>query len=227
MTLKIETIGEERQPVIVLDNAVSGAADLVGIAAAERFSATAPYYPGVRAPAPKDYAQSLAFGLQPLIGDVFGLDAASLSVTACDFSLVTTPPARLAAIQRLPHYDGVDPNVLAVLHYLCDESHGGTDFYRHRATGFETISEPRYAPYKKRLEVEISENGEPAQDYLGNSTAQFQMTAGFSCAFNRILIYRGTMLHSGNIPLGHCLSASPREGRLTVNTFISGAAAET
>lgn len=221
MSLRIEKIGEEQQSVVVLDNAVANAQSLIDIAARLKFGAIAPYYPGIRAPAPQDYVQSLVAGLAPLIADVFGMKESALRPTASDFSLVTTPREELALIQRLPHYDGTDPNVLAVLHFLCGDSHGGTAFYRHRATGYETIEPRRYENYTKTLEEEVKRLGAPPARYVNNSTSQFERIAHFSASFNRMLIYRGVMLHSGDIPQEHSLSNDPRRGRLTVNTFIT------
>ena len=37
---------------------------------------------------------------------------------------------------------------------------------------------------------------------------------------DRLVIYRGALLHSGIIPNGMKFSADPRQGRLTANLFI-------
>jgi hypothetical protein len=37
-----------------------------------------------------------------------------------------------------------------------------------------------------------------------------------------MLIYQGSLLHSGVIPPDMPLSADPREGRLTANIFVRG-----
>jgi hypothetical protein len=39
---------------------------------------------------------------------------------------------------------------------------------------------------------------------------------------DRLIIYHGSLLHSGIIPPGMKLSADPREGRLTANLFVRG-----
>jgi hypothetical protein len=38
--------------------------------------------------------------------------------------------------------------------------------------------------------------------------------------FNRLLIYRGASLRSGNIGPGFAFDANPRTGRLTLNLFL-------
>jgi hypothetical protein len=39
---------------------------------------------------------------------------------------------------------------------------------------------------------------------------------------DRMLIYHGSLLHSGVIPPGMLLTEDPREGRLTANLFLLG-----
>lgn len=39
---------------------------------------------------------------------------------------------------------------------------------------------------------------------------------------DRVVIYRGSLLHSGIIPPGAELSSDPRYGRLTANLFVLG-----
>jgi len=39
---------------------------------------------------------------------------------------------------------------------------------------------------------------------------------------DRMLIYQGSLLHSGIISKGMKFSADPREGRLTANLFVRG-----
>ena len=39
---------------------------------------------------------------------------------------------------------------------------------------------------------------------------------------DRLIIYQGSLLHSGIIPAGMNFSPDPREGRLTANFFVRG-----
>jgi hypothetical protein len=39
---------------------------------------------------------------------------------------------------------------------------------------------------------------------------------------DRLIMYHGSLLHSGVIPAGMSFSADPREGRLTGNFFLIG-----
>jgi hypothetical protein len=52
-----------------------------------------------------------------------------------------------------------------------------------------------------------------------NSSSRFGAVEGI---VDRIVIYQGSLLHSGIIPPGMNFSADPREGRLTANIFVRG-----
>lgn len=215
----IGRIGHEREPIIIIDGFSSDPEALVERAAGETYRPLGPYYPGVRAPLAAQYLSERMDLLQRLLSDVFGLqDGANL--VECNFSLVTTPPAGLQPLQRLPHFDSTDPGRLAVLHYLCGPECGGTAFYRHRATGFETVSASRVEDYALHLDDEIDRRGAPPPAYMQGDTPLFEQIYRVNAAFNRLVIYRGWTLHAGTIPDGHALPADPRTGRLTINTFL-------
>lgn len=217
----IRAIGRERLPLFLADEALPDPQRLVLAAQAASFARNGPYYPGIRAAAPAGYAAGLAEALRRPVCAMMGWSADTrLETASCDFSLVTTPPRDLALIQRLPHFDGTDGEVVAVLHYLCGPEHGGTAFYRHRSTGFERVTEDRHAAYDAALRQDLADHGEPGPSYRGASDDIFERHARVECVFNRLIAYSGTTLHSGLVPEGHELSAAPEEGRLTVNTFL-------
>lgn len=62
--------------------------------------------------------------------------------TICHYSLVTTPPGKLAAIQRIPHIDSLGRDGLASIHCLFKKNLGGTAFYRHRKTRIAELRVP-------------------------------------------------------------------------------------
>jgi hypothetical protein len=157
--------------------------------------------------------------LQEVLSGVFGVSRGA-DLVECNYSIVTTPPSALAPIQRLPHFDSTDPGRIAILHYLCQPLDGGTAFYRHRATGFETISDSRLADYSEVLQTEAGARGLPQAEYVRADTALFEQTYRVDAAFNRLVVYRGWSLHSGAIPPDLTFSPDPRKGRLTVNTFL-------
>lgn len=178
-------------------------------------------YPGLRAPAPALYEYSLRSALNPLL-DWFGIGADRISEVKSWFSVVTTPAEQLGLMQQIPHFDRPEPDHLAVLHYLCDETFGGTSFYRHRTTGFEYIDAGRMTPYLERVRSEAqAEIAKQPPAYINGSTRLFERIASVDCRFNRALVYRCTSLHSGNIAADYRYDVHPRTGRFTVASFIS------
>ncbi|NCT85588.1 MAG: hypothetical protein GXC94_20730 [Comamonadaceae bacterium] len=176
-------------------------------------------YPGLRAPAPPAYSESLTALLDPLIKLNFGVpEQLAVKKTPCAFSLTTVAPQDLGPLQRVPHFDASTPHYMAVLLYLCDETHGGTAFYRHRASGLQQITAANREAYGERIYDEV-ERRPPPPRYFGDSDEHFEFLGMMPARFNRLVIYRGSLLHSAivNPPLG--LSSDPRRGRLTVNTF--------
>ncbi len=216
MTFKVEKIGQEQQPVVMLDNAMTDAGALRDIAANRNFKATAAQQTDLRAPAPIDFAQTVLTNFEDLISQTFDLRPLSLAVTASEFSMVISPPPNSPLAQQFPQHDGADQTLVAVLHFLSGEEQGGTAFYRHRATGFETVNQARLRRYRMVLETEIAEQS-------GGSAPLFDEIACFPAAFNRILIYRSIALHSPHIPENASLPKDPKNGRLTVKTLIKGA----
>src|SRR5690606_21477890 len=123
---------------------------------------------------------------------VFGVAGEARLIDA-SFSIVATPAAALSVVQRVPHCDAFTADRIALVHYLLPEGGDGTAFFRHRATGFETVNETRRAAYAAALDAELAE----------------------------ALLYRSWNLHSGAIVPGAVLSADPRDDRLTVTAFLS------
>ena len=217
--MKIQRIGQEGEPIVIIDGFHEQPEELLARADGLAFGPLGPHYPGIRAPADAAYLARRMDLLQTLLSDVFALsDGANL--VECNYSLVTTPPGELRPIQRLPHFDSTDPGRIAILHYLCGPECGGTAFYRHHSTGFETISDDRMEDYSRLLEADIARRGLPAADYMRADTDLYAQTFRVDAAFNRLIIYRGWTLHSGLIPEALPLLADPRTGRLTVNTFL-------
>ena len=214
--------GDEQSPLLLVDNFLAKPELLVADACQQSFSANSPYYPGVRAPAPLAYQQVLLQSLTPVLRDVFALPAGALSFSVCHYSLVTTAPEQLKLLQRIPHFDTTEKHALAAVHYLFHGNHGGTAFYRHRQSGFETIDDSRTAQYYRALEAENDGPNLPGRDagYIHGDTPLFSQIAEAEGVFNRLVIYRRHALHSGVIPPTANLSANPAQGRLTISSFI-------
>lgn len=214
-----QMVGKENEPLLIIDDLLSDPQALVAAAAAETFAPAwgpAGGYPGLRAAAPLDYVGTVARALLPVVAEAFELPAAGLRRAECNFSLVTLPPDRLHSSQSAPHIDTTDGWQLALLHYLCDPGFGGTAFYRHRATGFAAVTQERWPAYCAARANEPNGTG-----YMTTTDAWFERIGGVEAAFNRLVIYRSRLLHSGTITNPERLSADPRTGRLTANIFLT------
>jgi len=218
---EVDAVGDERLPVLMVDDLAAEPEALLDFATSEPgFSARAgDYYPGVRKPLPSVYAEKLCAVLDKTLREVFELPAsATAEPLLCALSIATTPPEQLRPIQRLPHFDSSDPDQLAVVHYLCPPQFGGTAFYRHRASGYESIDADRLHGYAAEIKRQVMAS--PPTGYTGGDSQLFERIAHFDAQFNRALIYRGNQLHSGLIDPAAGLSADPRAGRLTATSFI-------
>ncbi len=224
MPLDIQSVTIGEHQAIIMDDFLVDPHQMLELATRSTF---VPYpnlerkkgYPGVRAEAPADYSHSMAELLVPLIQTNFGVpDELPMRKSMCAFSLTTMPPSELGPLQCTPHFDASTPNHMAILLYLCDGRHGGTGFYRHNATGLQQITEATREHYLDTYYGEINAK-RPTQRYFDDSDAQFTLLGMIPAKFNRMVVYRGSLLHSACINPGLSLSADPRVGRLTVNSF--------
>jgi hypothetical protein len=222
--IELTHVGDEREPVLVVDGVMRDPVSLVEYAAREvRFQPPARganFYPGVVGPAPLNYVRDLVTALRPAMADAFGLADAVPARATCNYSIVTAPPAELAPAQRLPHVDSSDPLQFALLHYLCSDQFGGTDFYRHRETGWESLTPERSAAFGDMFEADLIRHP-PTEAYIDGDSALYARTGGVEVRFDRLIVYRSRVFHSGRIPPSTPLVADPRRGRLTANVFVN------
>ena len=218
---RVDILGVEREPVIVIDNLLAAPEKLVEHAAAHSgsFRQDTDFYPGIRLPCPKEYVFSVHGHLKRLLSEVFQLPGSGVHGQS-SYSIVTVRPQDLTDKQRIPHYDIPDRQNIAMIHYLCPNTFGGTSFYRHVATGFESIDEPRVEEYANILGGQIQRSGPPEAAYINGDTKQFQQIATYGAEFNRALIYRGSSLQSDDIPPEYERDPDPRTGRLSITSFF-------
>lgn len=213
-------IGEAQSPVVIMDGACGAPAAVIDIAAAlAPFPhAAGGYYPGVRrllTPQDRDavhYVRGLLQAAGPSICSGFG--AKGFGLIEASFSLVTSRPDSLSPPQRIPHFDSVDPDYLAVLHYLVPTA--GTAFYRQRATGIERVTEANAGTFV----MHAQQDSLALTGYTAASNQAFEQIGKVEGLADRLVIYQGSLLHSGIIPPEEPLSADPRQGRLTTNIFV-------
>jgi Family of unknown function (DUF6445) len=222
LSVTARRIGNEGEPIVVIENFAADPDDLRAYASAANFTDAGDYYPGLRAPVPPAYLAQQRRLLATVFDEVFGVTR-NIAVLDVAYSLVSAPPALLALEQRMPHVDALEPGRLALVHYLVPGGCDGTAFYRHRSTGFETIDAGRSGQYFAQLQDDLTAHGEPPAVYPYGSTAIFEPVAHFDGSYNRALVYRGRLLHSGAITDIDALSADPSTGRLTITGFFSAA----
>lgn len=214
--------GEGRHPVVTIDDFTGDAAGWRDLAAAMApFPANrGTYYPGLRRRVGEadgdafERVRALLADAAPYIGG--GFDLAGFDLIEASFSMVTTRPDALGLPQRVPHFDSPDPDYLALLLYLSDTP--GTAFYRQRSTGIERVTRDNLSTFVEAARPESAE----MRGYIRASTPQFEQIGAVAGLSDRLVIYRGALLHSGIIPEDMNFSIDPRRGRLTLNLFVQG-----
>ncbi len=218
--MEVESIGAEAQPLAILDDFAPDPDALRGFAKTASFTPALNHYPGVRAALPAGYLDTQLPVIAAAAAEIFGR-AGPVTVVDASFAIVSTPADRLTVPQRLPHIDAFTADRIALVHYLSPDDQGGTAFFRHRATGFEIVDEPRRDLYFRHLDTELRHGGPPPPGYVAGDTPLFECVRTVPARYNRALLYRSWNLHSGAIGADALLSPDPGRGRLTVTAFLS------
>ena len=216
-------VGEEQYLVIIIDDFLNNPSDILKYATQGLafFSQEDDFYPGIKKALAVDYANNVAdFCNLQLLKKFKDITGKNLAVNVCDLSITTTYPEDLLPIQCIPHFDTADSNQLAIVHYLFKSPLGGTSFYRHRYTGFESIDKQRFRSYTTTLEREATTVGFPKTQYINSDSVLFKRIASIEAKFNRAIFYHSNVLHSGDIQIYDDLSADPLTGRLTATNFF-------
>lgn len=210
--------GNEQQPVVIIEDFSSQFAAIVDAANHASYAKAGAAYPGIRANLNAQYLSERSPILSEVVQNIFGFTR-GIKCESCDYSIVTTLPQDLNPPQRIPHYDSAQNNILAFMHYVHDSNRGGTAFYRHRATGYESITPQREAEYQQALSNEGAGTDMPMA-YINGSNDRFEMIGEIESKPNRFILYRGQTLHSGCIAKDAVFSSDPAIGRLTINGFL-------
>lgn len=225
---EVTRFSADNHALVSLNGFLDAPEDVILQACLQDFAKLTPQYPGVRAALDPDVCRDWLGKLTPLLDQWFGPYGRPWEMQGW-YSLVTTAPAQLAPIQRLPHVDGTDPAQIAMMLYLHRNgpanTHGGTAFFRHRATGLESLTAADYPRYAAAVQAEVGRAGLPPAAYITDGAPHFERIHAVPGTFNSAVFYRGNILHSGIIDNAAPLSADPAEGRLTINAFFRPAAA--
>ena len=178
-------------------------------------------YPGIRARLPADFSRPFHAWLTNTLRCTGVLEESShVHEDASFFSIVNKNRASLLPLQRIPHYDSTDPKIFAAVVYLFDRANSGTSFYRHRATGYETIGRDNKDNYKMALNRNMKTLGPPAREYANGSSALFERTHSVDSVFNRMVIYSGNVLHAADIAGSLFTGDENSQWRLTISSLV-------
>ena len=220
--VRLAHIGRCGIAVATIDNVLRDPEGVATLGFAQSYAADrANLYPGVRAPMPASFSTAFRAWLTPLLRRNGVLEShRALYRDSSFFSVVTTASADLLPIQRIPHYDSTDPELLAAVIYLCDTRFSGTSFYRHRKTGYEEITEANRNNYKLALDTDMRLHGAPKREYMNGDSPLFEAIFSTELRFNRAVIYPGRILHAGNIEKQFTPPKDQGEWRLTVTALL-------
>lgn len=220
--VSVRQMGRESEPLVIIDGFSGMVGELLEAAYAATYQHAGASYPGIRSWADPSYLDRRRDLMMQIMSRVFGFNQ-GVRLDASTFSLVTLGEHELHPLQRIPHYDHSGGEVIAIMHYLLGPETGGTAFYRHRRTGFETVTPDREDAYNEALAMDEHQHGMPPAQFCYGDTDWFEMIDEVEAVPDRLILYRGRQLHSGVIPDPSVLSPNPREGRLTINMFLIGA----
>lgn len=181
------------------------------------------YYPGVRRliderdEAAFGYARRVCEDASPYIAGAFDID--QFELVEASFSMVTLSPGDLLPAQRAPHFDSTDQQYFALLHYLRVPPGSGTAFYRQRSTGIERVTQSNVDTFVRLAKAEAAALSSDT-GYINGSNEFFEQIGAVEAVPDRLIIYQGSLLHSGIVPPGMTFSADPKHGRLTGNLFV-------
>ena len=226
MKPELRRVGNCQAPVVVIDDFSGDADGLVAIAQAlAPYDDAGNYYPGLRRiiteadEAANLYVERTCEAAAQFVAGAF--DVEGFDLVEASFSMVTADPAELRPAQRAPHFDSTDPKYFALLHYLRVPEGSGTAFYRQRSTRIERVTEVNVSTFVRTADAEAAML--PADSgYIAGSNDFFEQIGAVEAVPDRLIIYQGSLLHSGIIPADMNLSPDPRIGRLTANFFLRG-----
>jgi hypothetical protein len=212
-------VGGEQHPVMIVDNVLDRPERMIEAASQAAFyTPKHTNYPGFNAPLPLGYCHTVVNTLRGPIEAAFGLACASRLKYFGFFAVATISAAQATPIQKIPHHDSPDPNRLALVHYLCGEPFGGTGFFRHKRTGYESVDRGREQTYVTIARSELVDVVN-TPTFAGAGMTNYELVGQVDAVFNRLIVYRSHVLHSALLGSAGG-STAPASGRLTANGFI-------
>ncbi|TXH70078.1 MAG: hypothetical protein E6Q88_08735 [Lysobacteraceae bacterium] len=138
-------------------------------------------------------------------------------------AITATAPQALSPRQTLCHIDRMDLErgqcaIATVLYLFRNPELGGTAFYLPKRPLQDTVA---LIADSIALDDDAfrARYGLPG-GYMTRSNAWFEKTLMVPARYNRMLVYEGTVFHSGEIAHPELLRDDPETGRLTLNGFF-------
>jgi Family of unknown function (DUF6445) len=208
----------------IIDGALTEPDALVEWARRQSFTPPRGYpYPGLVLDAPPAVAQLMTEFFAQTVRGAMGVRRTLDSTTR--LSLVTVPPDELEPRQWQCHRDRIAANphevlfAASVLYLFRDPALGGTSFYAPREQAAQT---DRLIADSQALSArEFSARYGLTPGYMAGSNAYFERIASVPPAWNRMIVYDGSLFHSADIDQPERMSADPARGRLTLNGFFT------
>ncbi len=217
--ISFRRFGIEEQPILIIDDLMSNPQELVEFAINADWQAPqSGLYPGIIAEPPKQYLIEIATKLKPDFCRAFNFPSSkSLSATGF-FALTTKGLEDFGPWQRIPHFDQSDMDSLAMVHYLNPSQIGGTGFFMHTPSGYESINPRRQTSYNQEVQEWLDANPTALIDFAGKNTPNYELIFEVPFAFNRAVIYPSYVLHCA-LYNSKSQDDNPLSGRLTLNSF--------
>ncbi len=176
------------------------------------------YYPGIWSRVTPEYF-SFIESLLPQIAKHFNIVNSKIISLNANYAIAQTITEELSALQKIPHYDGVKNNQLAVVHYLCEKEFGGTGLFFHKKTNLERINSETVERFNETAKEEAFKadlNG-----YIDKDNEYYELITYCEAKPSRLFFYPGNVLHSAMIPEQCNLDHGLAKGRLTITSFIT------
>ncbi|MEM5552689.1 DUF6445 family protein [Pseudoalteromonas neustonica] len=176
------------------------------------------YYPGIWSRVTPQYFAFIE-SILPKIASHFNLGDSRIESLNSNYAIAQTPIEKLSKLQKIPHYDGIKNNQLAIVHYLCGEEFGGTGLFSHKKTNIERVNSKTEKNFIQTAKEEAFQSN--LRGYIDKDNEYYELIAYCKAKPSRLFIYPGNVLHSAIIPPQCKLDNEIAKGRLTITSFIS------
>ncbi|KZN48472.1 DUF6445 family protein [Pseudoalteromonas luteoviolacea] len=217
-------VPETSECVVIVDDLLVNPESLLDFAQNTAYfhkeGACGTFYPGKRDLMPNFYVAAIEKFVNESIKPIFKTFS-SIQLSKSFMSLTTLEPTDLQIQQKMPHVDTGLNDEFASVHYLCGKEHGGTSIYKYLPENKVQFFNNDVAIIKSMIE-QVEKHKDEHSGYITGTTSLFEPVIKIEAKVNRLVFYKGNLLHSANLdnPLSYC--KDKRKGRLTIASFYKG-----